>query len=354
MDRGGLELRASGTGIVSRIIIPQQSADHGRLCQTRESRDASVPDSQEQDRRDRLARAYQSLEGLCCGDAFGERFLIREEEALLLISQRAVPSPPWTFTDDTMMAISIVSTLEEHAAINQDSLAMSFARNYDPSRGYGPAMHGLLARIRERRGHWREEAQALFGGQGSFGNGSAMRVAPVGAYFADNLDMVVEQAEKSAMTTHCHPEAVAGAIAVALAAAVAWQHRDSPQLPCVAEFLQPIHQRTPTGDVRRGIEKAADLPSDTPLSVVVSILGNGSMITAQDTVPFALWSAACHLNDYEEALWATVSGLGDRDTTCAIVGGVVVMNKGVQSIPKEWLDCREPIPRRMVKPYESC
>lgn len=163
-----------------------------------------MPDSQEQNRRDRLARAYQSLEGLCCGDAFGERFFICEEEALSLISQRAVPSPPWIFTDDTMMAISIVSTLEEHAAINQDSLAMSFARSYDYSRGYGPAMHGLLAGIRERRGHWREEAQALFGGQGSFGNGSAMRVAPVGAYFADNLDMVVEQAEKSAVTTHCY------------------------------------------------------------------------------------------------------------------------------------------------------
>jgi hypothetical protein len=37
------------------------------------------------------------------------------------------------------------------------------------------------------------------------------------------------------------------------------------------------------------------------------------MVSGQDTVPFALWSAACHLNDYEEALWATVSGLGDRD-----------------------------------------
>ena len=85
------------------------------------------------------------------------------------------------------------------------------------------------------------------------------------------------------------------------------------------------------------------------MRAAASILGNGSMVTAQDTVPFALWSAACHLNDYEEALWATVSGLGDRDTTCAMVGGVVVMYTGVRSIPKEWLDCREPIPRHMLK-----
>lgn len=251
-----------------------------------------------------------------------------------------------------MMAISIVSTLEEREEIDQNHLATSFASNYDPTRGYGPAMHGLLATIRQRRGHWREEAQALFGGQGSFGNGSAMRVAPLGAYFADDLDMVVEQAERSAVTTHCHREAVAGAIAVALAAALTWLRRDTPQAPAVSELLQQIHQRTPESDVRRGIQKAIDLPKGTPVRAAASILGNGSMVTAQDTVPFALWSAACHLNDYQESLWATVSGLGDRDTTCAIVGGVVVMYTGLRSIPNEWLNCREPIPRHMLKHYE--
>ena len=308
--------------------------------------------SQKQSSRDRLARAYQSLEGLCCGDAFGERFFIPEEVALSLIDQKALPAPPWIFTDDTMMAISIVSTLEECEEIDQDHLAASFARNYDPTRGYGPAMHGLLANIRQARGHWREQAQALFGGHGSYGNGSAMRVAPLGAYFADDLDMLVEQAEKSAVTTHCHPEAVAGAIAVALAAALAWQYRSASQLPSVPEFLRQVHERTPASDVRRGIQNAIDLAGGTPVRAAVSVLGNGSMVTAQDTVPFALWSAACHPDDYEEALWATVSGLGDRDTTCAMVGGIVVMRTGVKHIPKEWLDCREPIPQHMLKHHE--
>lgn len=306
---------------------------------------------QEKDRKDRLARAYLSLEGLCCGDAFGERFFVPKEVALSLIDQRAVPARPWIFTDDTMMAISIVSTLEDHAEVDEDHLARSFARNYDPSRGYGPAMHQLLGSIKQG-GYWRREAQALFGGQGSFGNGSAMRVAPLGAYFADDLDKVVEQAERSAVTTHCHAEAVAGAIAVALAAALAWQHGNSKQSPSAAEFLRQIHQRTPPSEVRNGIQKAIDLPEGTAAQFAASDLGNGSMVTAQDTVPFSLWSAACHLLDYEEALWATVSGLGDRDTTCAMVGGIVVMYAGARSIPKEWLDCREPIPRHMLKNCE--
>src|SRR5258707_3583505 len=98
-------------------------------------------------------------------------------------------------------------------------------------------MHGLLATIRQRRGHWREEAQALFGGQGSFGNGSAMRVAPLGAYFADDLDAVVEQASRSAEVTHAHAEASAGAIAVSLAAAQAWRPREPGQRPGNRNFI---------------------------------------------------------------------------------------------------------------------
>ena len=87
-----------------------------------------------------------------------------------------------------------------------------------------------------------------------------------------------------------------------------------------------------------------DLPKGTPVRAAVSTLGNGSKVTAQDTVPFALWSAACHLNDYEEALWATVSGLGDRDTTCAIAGGVVAARTGMGGVPGGWLSAREDFP----------
>ena len=62
---------------------------------------------------------------------------------------------------------------------------------------------------------------------------------------------------------------------------------------------------------------------------------------AQDTVPFALWCAARQLTHFEEALWATVSGFGDRDTTCAIVGGIVSLAVGREGLPAEWLAARE-------------
>jgi ADP-ribosylglycohydrolase len=47
------------------------------------------------------------------------------------------------------------------------------------------------------------------------------------------------------------------------------------------------------------------------------------------------------LTDFEGALWTTVSGFGDRDTTCAIVGGIVSLAVGRGALPSEWLAARE-------------
>lgn len=291
-----------------------------------------------------LARAIHSLHGLSCGDAFGERFFLHPEVAQSLIAQRVVPSPPWRYTDDTAMAIAITEVLEEHGEIRQDSLAETFGRNFmaDPHRGYGAAMHTLLPELASAPSAWKKMAPALFKGRGSFGNGAAMRIGPLGAYFADDLAALAKQAELSAELTHSHPEGIAGAIAVALAAALAWRHKNSKLSP--HDFLQEIRQRTPSSEVQRGIERALALHPDTTVNKAVAVLGNGARVSAQDTVPFCLWAASHHLDDYQDALWSTVSGLGDRDTTCAIVGGIVAMSAGFESIPKSWLESREPIP----------
>ena len=63
-----------------------------------------------------------------------------------------------------------------------------------------------------------------------------------------------------------------------------------------------------------------------------------------DTVPFALWCAARHLNDFAEALWCAISVGGDVDTNCAIVGGIVALAVGRERIPSEWTWYREALP----------
>ena len=89
----------------------------------------------------------------------------------------------------------------------------------------------------------------------------------------------------------------------------------------------------PESEVAAKVRQARNLQDDITINTAAAILGNGTKVSAQDTVPFALWCAAQHLDNYQEALWLTVSGLGDRDTTCAIAGGIVVLYSGVESIP---------------------
>ncbi len=200
-----------------------------------------------------------ALDGLSIGDALGECFFSPASILQLLINERALPAPPWRFTDDTQMALSLVTLLRAHGEIEQDALARHFGQHFDILRGYGPAMHRLMPRIRSGI-NWRVAARELFGGQGSFGNGAAMRVAPLGAYFADDSQQIVAQARLSGEVTHAHPEAIAGAIAVAVAAAAACEAQDGGQRPTPAAFLARIGDQVPPSEVRDGIATAQAMP----------------------------------------------------------------------------------------------
>lgn len=288
----------------------------------------------------RLARARLALDGLSVGDAFGQQFFSSAMREWCLESKQPPPGR-WHVTDDTEMAISIFETLVIFDQIDQDSLARRFGERYlnEPSRGYGPAMHRLLKEL-GKGGDWREHSRSLFDGAGSFGNGSAMRVAPVGAYFADDLGAVVHQAALSAEVTHAHPDGIAGGIAVAIATAWCAQREGNQNLNG-KELLETVIHHTPDGAVREGIRTTLDVPLDDWEYTAANLLGNGSRITVADTVPFCLWCAAAHLDSYSEALWAAIHVEGDIDTNCAIIGGIVASAVGHAGIPSDWLRSRE-------------
>lgn len=150
--------------------------------------------------------------------------------------------------------------------------------------------------------------------------------------------------------THAHPEGQAGAIPTAVAAALAWQHRLTPERPAwafadePAAFVAAVMDRTPPGETRRGLERALPLGPRSSIAAAAGLLGNGSRVSAPDTVPLCVWAAARFGGSYEEALWQTVSVLGDRDTTCAIVGGIVALGAGPGGIPDAWRAAREALP----------
>ncbi|CAL9402106.1 ADP-ribosylglycohydrolase family protein [Streptomyces sp. enrichment culture] len=286
----------------------------------------------------RLERALVSLRGLSVGDALGAQFFVPVHHSLL--RSRTLPPAPWRWTDDTEMACSVVAVLTAYRRIDQDALARSFAERHDADRGYGRTVSRLLGRVRDD-GDWREPAAQLFNGQGSWGNGAAMRIAPLGAWYADDPEQATHQAEISAYPTHQHREAVVGAMAVAAAAALV-AGADGPPGPeaLLDGVIGLIPARSAVG---AGLRRARDMLDYGDAATVAAVLGCGRRTTAHDTVPFALWSAARSLDDYADAFWTTAQAGGDVDTTCAIVGGVVAAGEA-GTPPAEWLSGTEALP----------
>jgi ADP-ribosylglycohydrolase len=278
----------------------------------------------------RRALALDSLAGLSVGDALGAQHFVAP------VDMAALPPGPWPWTDDTEEACCLVATLAE-GDFDRDAFAELLGRHHDPYRGYGPGAVVMLREIREGL-PWPIAAAAAFDGQGSSGNGAAMRAAPLGAWHADSLAHAAVQGARAAEVTHAHPEGIAGGVAVTVAAAAAAAGRLDGQRP---RLLATVAAHTPAGRVRDGLIEAAGLRDAAQAAYA---LGSGARAMAQDTVPFALWVADHFLDDYPGAIAACVAAGGDVDTTGAIAGGVVAAFTGPEGIPAAWRSAREPLP----------
>lgn len=285
----------------------------------------------------RLELATTSLVGLSVGDAFGESFFGHTDEVRQRISERRLSEAPWRWTDDTAQGRCVLNCLRLHGEIRSATLAQLLLDEYsrDPDRGYGQGTQSWMQAFRYST--WEQASRSAFNGLGSYGNGAAMRAAPVGAYFSRRKGMATLQARRFAQVTHWHSEGEAGAEAVALAAAWAASGWGGG-----AEMLEWVRDMLPESRTRDGLAQALSITPGEGSEKAASLLGSGQEVAAWDTVPFALWCAAHYHHDFREAMWATVAGLGDRDTTCAIVGGIVALS-APDGVPEEWIQFREPI-----------
>ena len=286
----------------------------------------------------RLALAADSLAGLSVGDALGAQYFVPGNAAADL-ARGDLPAPQWPWTDDTEEACCLVEALtgSDELSLDRDAFAELLGRHFDAYRGYGPGAVVMLRQIREGT-PWPIASAAAFEGQGSAGNGAAMRAAPLGAWHADSLAHAAAQGARAAEVTHSHPEGVAGGVAVSVAAAVAAASRLGSDVP---DLLGAVAAHTPESRVRDGLLAGRRI---TGAAEAAYELGTGSRAMAQDSVPFAIWVAARHLDDYPGAITACVAAGGDVDTTAAMAGGIVAARTGVAGIPEHWLAAREPLP----------
>lgn len=284
--------------------------------------------------------AVAAMRGLALGDAFGETWLLQPADELeAALEQRRLPDGPWPWTDDTAMALSLLAVLDRHGHTDQGALAAAFAESYaaDPNRSYGGSMHQVLRAFGAGE-DWAVVTRRQFDGMGSWGNGAAMRVAPLGAWYAGDLDAAVAEAARSAEVTHAHPEAVAGAVAVAVAAALSVGGIPG------GDLVAAVADRVPGTEVGSRLRRVTRMAPGADPRHVAGMVGCGLRISAVDTVPYAIWCAATDLDDLPAALWTTALAGGDVDTTCAIVGGIVAGRTGLSGVPAGWREACEPLP----------
>lgn len=229
------------------------------------------------------------------------------------------------YTDDTEMMIGVAETLIDCGRVEEERLCRAFVENYHAERGYGQAARKVLEAM-ATGGDWRTLTATLLPG-GSFGNGAAMRVAPVGLLFRDRPQELWEQARLSALPTHTHPLGIEGA--QILAAAVA--HASKATAFDRKAFYRELLELATTEEFRWALGVAAKLkPAD-------AVSGLGSTLHAHRSVVTSIACFAATPGDFEFAIGRAI-GLGDdTDTVAPMTGALVGAFAGVGEIPAERL-----------------
>lgn len=272
-----------------------------------------------------------SLLGLALGDALGAPFEGAGFAGVEQVRTAAGRTPLLSYTDDTHMAIGTAESLVTCRAFDGRHMAERFIDNFDqePWRGYGPGPPRIFKKIKAGA-PWDRVAEDIYPG-GSFGNGSAMRVAPVGLFFYRDLDKLVSAARLQSQITHTHPLGKEGAVLQALAVALA---AAGPTLSA-QDILKQLKAKITEEVYHHKLADVEALLNTADAKEIAARLGNG--VEAFNSVPAAICCFLRHPDSYEKAVVEAVSLGGDADTIACMTGAISGARLGIEPIPEEWL-----------------
>lgn len=249
--------------------------------------------------------------GAIAGDIIGSI----HEGAGTKTKQFELIGPNNRFTDDTVLTVAVAESLLSQTDL-VDVLHDYFHRY--PHAGYGRSfIQWALERRREPYNSW--------------GNGSAMRVSPVGLAF-ESIEEVLEQAERTAAVTHNHPEGVRGAQATAAAIFLARTGNDKSRIKQFVEENFGYDLSESLDAIRDDYEFDVSCQGSVPQSII----------------------AFLESLDYEDAVRNAVSLGGDADTMACIAGGIAHAYWGVPSeIEIQTLDMLDAHLLRVVEQFND-
>lgn len=251
----------------------------------------------------RIIKARAVLRGAICGDIIGSSYEWHptKDYNFTLITGFS------RFTDDSVCSIAVADALVSKAPLT--TTMQKWCRKY-PKAGYGGKFRQWIVS---------DKPEAY----GSYGNGSAMRVSPVGAV-ATSIEECLDLAEESAIITHSHPEGIKGAQAVALAIYMGLEGATK------NEIRVELERRFGYDLARHYSEIQAEYRFH---------------VSCQKSVPEAI-IAFLVSEDYELAVRLAVALGGDADTQAAIAGSIAAAYYG--EIPESLLSvCMEKLTEEM-------
>jgi len=214
-----------------------------------------------------------------------------------------------TFTDDSVLTFATAKVILD--GLDYTQTYQDFSRRY-PGRGYGGNF-----------GQWIHSINPL--PYNSFGNGSAMRISPVG-YAYDTIEDTLNEAKRSAEVTHNHPEGIKGAQVVALT-------------------MFRAREKWSFTDIKEEITTRFGYSLDRTLEQIRPTYQFNE--TCQGSVPEAI-TAFLESTSYEDAIRKAISIGGDSDTIACITGGIAqayyadipgwIVREAKQRLPEEFLE----------------
>ncbi|MBN1645187.1 ADP-ribosylglycohydrolase family protein [Candidatus Woesearchaeota archaeon] len=285
-----------------------------------------------------------SIYGLAIGDALGfpNEFINRYTNLQRtngkgitdFISAFDGDFPPGTYTDDTQMSLAIAKALINSDLKNYsiDGIMKNITKEFinwinDPKNNRAPGKTCIYGcRNLEEGINWKQS-----GDYNSKGCGSAMRSAPIGLIFYDDLDKLVEVATETSRCTHAHPTGISAGIGTAYLTSLALQGIDyntwidniKKQLFFNEEFKNKIKQINDVFDYEDSFKALEEI-------------GQGWI--GEEAVAMALYCFLKNPFDYEKTVLTAANCEGDTDSVACIAGAISGTYNGTEKIPEKWVN----------------
>jgi len=275
-----------------------------------------------------------TLVGTMVGDSLG--FAVDGSDPAPLHHRFPTPesirrSEPGRYGGATEMTIATAESLIAYPDFDPADMAARIAAEATEARGYGAGTEGAIERL--RTGAPWSAAAAGRAGRACFGNGAAVRMAPVGIRFHDDVDRLRWVAEEAAAITHPHALACEGAVLQAVAVAVAASARGKEVSG--ESFLLAIGRETQVREFRKRYEIAASLLARaSDWKRIADRLGNAQ--TALGSVVTAAYCFARSPGSFEDTVAYAVYLAGNTAAIAAMAGAISGAHLGIGAIPARW------------------